>query len=290
MRKLAFISYRRSDVPHIAQALYLQLKEVFGAGQLFMDVHSIRSGTPWPDRLRQKLQEVSVLLALVGPNWLFAADEYGRRRIDDPDDWVRNEILEAIRRGIDVIPIVIEGVTFPGAKALPKDEPLFAKFADLNFTTLHQEVGPWSQDVAAISNDLEERYGLVRDPEPAQPTADPVKARTPQLTDNELDAVLADLTAWDVWTESLLFEYPKDRLELRRTLVFENFTEAMQFMSSLIDVFNKAKHHPRWENAWNVVRIRLTTWDVGNKITHFDVDMARRVEAEYARFQSERGR
>jgi hypothetical protein len=44
MTGLAFISYRRDDTREIAQALYLQLKQDFGAGQLFMDVNPIRAG------------------------------------------------------------------------------------------------------------------------------------------------------------------------------------------------------------------------------------------------------
>ncbi|MCU1347998.1 MAG: hypothetical protein JWO56_1028 [Acidobacteria bacterium] len=86
MSALAFISYRRDDTSQIAQALYLQLKELFGSGQLFMDVNSIRVGEAWPADVRKRLDEATVVLALVGPGWLTAADKNGRRRIDDPGD------------------------------------------------------------------------------------------------------------------------------------------------------------------------------------------------------------
>ncbi|MGH3792738.1 MAG: hypothetical protein ACRDQ9_18475 [Pseudonocardiaceae bacterium] len=43
-----------------------------------------------------RVRTAPVLLAVVGPRWLTATDPTGRRRIDDPDDWVRRELAEAL--------------------------------------------------------------------------------------------------------------------------------------------------------------------------------------------------
>ena len=61
-----------------------------------------------------------MLLAVIGPNWLTAADERGRRRLDDPDDIVRLEIEAALVRGVRVIPILVEGAVMPGRQDLPE--------------------------------------------------------------------------------------------------------------------------------------------------------------------------
>jgi TIR domain len=74
----AFISYRRDDSAAVARALYLQLKERFGSGQLFMDVNSMQPGEPWPERIQSELQTATVVLVLIGRKWLFAADQYGK--------------------------------------------------------------------------------------------------------------------------------------------------------------------------------------------------------------------
>jgi hypothetical protein len=62
-----------------------------------------------------------VLLALIGKNWLHAADKDGRRRLDSPEDFVRLEIAAALRRDITVIPVLVQGAAMPGKEELPPD-------------------------------------------------------------------------------------------------------------------------------------------------------------------------
>ena len=60
-----------------------------------------------------------VLLALIGAEWLTITDEHGRRRLDDPDDFVRLEIEAALTREVRVIPILVDGARMPRADELP---------------------------------------------------------------------------------------------------------------------------------------------------------------------------
>jgi hypothetical protein len=60
-----------------------------------------------------------VLLALIGNDWLTITDEDGRRRLDDPADFVRLEIEAALARNVRVIPILVEGARMPRAVELP---------------------------------------------------------------------------------------------------------------------------------------------------------------------------
>lgn len=281
MDGLAFISYRRDDTSPIAQALYLQLKEEFGAGQLFMDAHSIRVAEAWPERIKHRLDHATVLLALIGQGWLTAADKYGRRRLDDKTDWVRNEILVAMKRGIPIIPLIV------GKQRIPR-EGLPKKLRDLPLKQsmyLRRKAAEWARGVKELASELA-RYGLVRQEKPSQPQKSIEKSRTPVLGPDEVAAEIHNgLTEWVAWTDVLPTEYPNERQDLRRTFVFDNFVDAMTFMNSVKDIFEEAKHHPRWTNEWNVVRMQLTTWDVDNRITKYDVDVARRIEAKYVEFR-----
>jgi glycerophosphoryl diester phosphodiesterase len=61
-----------------------------------------------------------VLLALIGRGWLTITDEAGKRRLDDPEDFVRVEIEAALSRKVRVVPLLIDGATMPRPDQLPK--------------------------------------------------------------------------------------------------------------------------------------------------------------------------
>ena len=60
-----------------------------------------------------------MLLALIGDQWLTVTDVNGRRRLDDPDDFVRLEIQAALTRNVRIIPILVDGARMPRAEELP---------------------------------------------------------------------------------------------------------------------------------------------------------------------------
>jgi pterin-4a-carbinolamine dehydratase len=45
-----------------------------------------------------------------------------------------------------------------------------------------------------------------------------------------------------------------------------------------------AIHHPTWENVWRSVRIFLTTWDIGCRVSDRDVQLAKYFENTYKVF------
>jgi len=62
-----------------------------------------------------------VLIAVIRRPWLSASDEEGRRRLDNPNDFVRIEITTALKRGIRVIPVLVDGASMPRPSDLPDD-------------------------------------------------------------------------------------------------------------------------------------------------------------------------
>jgi hypothetical protein len=61
------------------------------------------------------------LLVIIGRSWLTAADRQGKRRLDDADDFVRLEIATALKHGVRMIPVLVDGATMPAAADLPRD-------------------------------------------------------------------------------------------------------------------------------------------------------------------------
>jgi hypothetical protein len=115
-----FISYRRKESSHLAGRIYDRLVGQFGEGQVFMDVDTLELGVDFAEEISQAVAACQVLLAIIGPGWLTAADEHGRRRLDDPDDLVRLEIETALARDVRVIPILTESVAMPDPNDLPE--------------------------------------------------------------------------------------------------------------------------------------------------------------------------
>jgi tetratricopeptide (TPR) repeat protein len=115
-----FINYRRADATATAGRLYDRLAQTFGRKTLFMDVDHIPAGADFVEYLHSQVAACRVFLAVIGPNWLDAKDDDGRRRLDKPDDFVAIEIAAALSRDIRVIPVLVDGARMPKARDLPE--------------------------------------------------------------------------------------------------------------------------------------------------------------------------
>jgi len=116
-----FISYRRADTGPYARLLQVQLSERFPDARVFMDLDSIEAGLDFADVIRDAITSCRVMVALIGRQWATIADEEGRRRLDDPGDYVRFEIRTALRRGMRVIPVLVDGARPVRHQQLPAD-------------------------------------------------------------------------------------------------------------------------------------------------------------------------
>lgn len=117
-----FLNYRQKDSEAHAGRLHEALGLAFGGtDQVFMDQFSVIGGEPFPWALQQSAAHCSVMIVLIGPQWLAAADQQGRRRLDNEADYVRREITAALDRRVGVIPILVDGAQVPDAAALPAE-------------------------------------------------------------------------------------------------------------------------------------------------------------------------
>lgn len=141
-----FISYRRADTGDLCDRLATRLRWALGSDAVFRDVNTILAGSSFPDVLRQGIEACPVMLALIGPEWLTPVGSPPRRRLDDPDDWVRAEIVSALRLGHLVIPVLAEGAPRLDGAALPPDLAPLAQFAALPL----RSSAAFDQDVRAL--------------------------------------------------------------------------------------------------------------------------------------------
>jgi hypothetical protein len=142
-----FLSYRRDDTKHAAGRLAERLDQRF---ELFMDVDDIGPGRDFTTVLRDAVDHADVVLALIGPAWLTVTDPTGARRIDDPDDWVVQEVATALARRTPVIPVLVDGARMPSAADLPA---ALADLARLQAVTLTHET--FAADAARLVSAVE---------------------------------------------------------------------------------------------------------------------------------------
>ena len=137
-----FISYRREDCAGHAGRLYDRLVREFPGAKVFIDVERIASGEDFARTIEGMLQDCDVCLAMIGKRWLTAADQYGQRRLDKANDWVRTEVSAALTRNIRVIPLLVDDASLPDAEALPGDlvRLTFLQAHPIAHLTFHQDV------------------------------------------------------------------------------------------------------------------------------------------------------
>lgn len=116
-----FISYRRVDSSGYVVAIYDKLAQKFDSAQIFRDLDTIEPGEDFAQVIEDAVSSCDVLLAIIGPHWLTTSDKSGRRRLDNPNDFVRLEIAAALQRSIRIIPVLVGGADVLLADQLPDD-------------------------------------------------------------------------------------------------------------------------------------------------------------------------
>ena len=117
-----FISYRRNESAGYAGRLFDRLAARFGEDRVFMDVDTLTPSEHFATRIERAIATADVMLVLIGPGWVAQAD-----RLAHPNDFVRREILAAMRVECRLVPVALDGVSLPAAASLPEDlRPLLA--------------------------------------------------------------------------------------------------------------------------------------------------------------------
>ena len=148
-----FVSYRTADARFGAAAIYELLANRFGQERIFLDNQSIPPGSLYPQRLRDALEAMRVLLVLIGPQWLIP----DHRSPESPlihreNDWVRREIRRAFDRDVPVVPVLLDGSRLPDPDTLPDDVRQLVRCQTMEIR--HRYLGMDIQRLADAVDDL----------------------------------------------------------------------------------------------------------------------------------------
>ena len=97
MQSKVFLCYRRDDSAPYAGRIQDRLVREFGRDLSFMDVDAVPLGLNFVKVLNDEVAKCDVLLALIGPKWLDARDDSGKRRRSELAPNRRNQTLPRIQ-------------------------------------------------------------------------------------------------------------------------------------------------------------------------------------------------
>jgi tRNA A-37 threonylcarbamoyl transferase component Bud32 len=154
-----FICYRREDSQGSTGRIYDRLSKRLGRASVFLDVDSIAPGLDFVEALSQRVRSCDALVAVIGRDWLSSADTAGRRRLDDPQDWVRIEIEAALDRGIRIIPVLVDGARMPRSDELPDSLKKLTRIQkiDVAHTSFDSDVRKLTRALSLVEEELRKR-------------------------------------------------------------------------------------------------------------------------------------
>jgi 4a-hydroxytetrahydrobiopterin dehydratase len=86
------------------------------------------------------------------------------------------------------------------------------------------------------------------------------------LEDDDLTSALKKCPEWDY-----------EKKAITRTVEFEEFMDAIDFVNNLAEIAEEAQHHPDIHIRHSTVKLKLTTHDAGG-VTELDIELAQRVD------------
>jgi len=160
-----FLSYRCQDSESATGRLADALEAHFGDDRVLRD-REFAAGEDFVAAIRRAVESSAVVLVVVGRRWLGASDAEGRRRLDDPADFVRLEIELALAARVAVVPVLVEGAAMPSAAGLPPSLASFARCQALELSETR-----WRYDADRLIETLGSRFAIAADASPLAPSA-----------------------------------------------------------------------------------------------------------------------
>jgi formylglycine-generating enzyme required for sulfatase activity len=121
-----FMSYRRDEdsKSYIVGNIHERLSAALGLQNVFRDTNNISGGEEWRSVLERALNECTVMLVIIGPDWTTLSLPSGQKRLFDPGDITRWEVETGLKRNKEkkatVIPVLVMDAKIPTTSELPE--------------------------------------------------------------------------------------------------------------------------------------------------------------------------
>ena len=151
-----FVTYREKHSSRSVVRVLQRLLDAFGRDRVFISGGTSGTGSV-ASSVVDVLAECEVMLALIGRTWRGGADatKASSARIPDllstkqRDGFVWPELDAALRQGVEVIPVLLDGVELPAPHELPPTISLLARARPRRLS-----VRPWRTDLDRLIDEL----------------------------------------------------------------------------------------------------------------------------------------
>jgi pterin-4a-carbinolamine dehydratase len=271
-----FFSYAHQDKALQSQLLR-HLSRLIQTGQVIpWDDEEILPGVEWKQEIDNHLKTADIIVLLVSPNYMSSAYCSGE------------EMPVALRRyeakEVQVLPVILRPTDWRETplgqlQVLPTNGKSVVEWRDRDQAF---------QDVAkGIAKVVTSLYEAKVTPPPRFPR--PMVNPAP-LTPSEVENALQGLPGWKALPCLIPGAEPKKGTELVKTYQFANYDVALGFINRASEHIAAVQHHPTWEITWGTVKTRLTTWDIGHKLSHYDLDVAEYLDTLSREYPTRRDR
>lgn len=128
----AFISYRRDTGSELASLLKIQLESRFHK-TVFLDINELQVGR-FDEELLRRIETT--------PNFIVILSRASLERCANKSDWLKREIIHAIKTNRNIIPVLTEGFAFPSDELwalLPTEMRILTSLNGVNYSHIHQD-------------------------------------------------------------------------------------------------------------------------------------------------------
>jgi hypothetical protein len=128
----AFISYRRETGSELASLLKIQLENRFNKS-IFLDVNELQVGR-FDEELLNRIEKT--------PNFIVILSKASLDRCANKSDWLKRELMQALKTGSNIIPVITEGFAFPSDELwalLPSEMRVLPSLNGVNYSHIHQD-------------------------------------------------------------------------------------------------------------------------------------------------------
>jgi TIR domain len=189
---MIFLSYRRDDSAGHVGRLYDALSARFGSQRIFVDIDHISPGQDFVQVVDDAVGRCAVLLVVMGKRWA-GTGRVGKRRLDDPGDFVRLEVVGGLKRtGLRMIPVLVGGAKMLGPAELPEDMRELSRRNAFELSDTR-----WKEDVARLTTELDRVMGPMATPVAPMPVVQtPAVSATPVMAQPAIKLPPIALPSW----------------------------------------------------------------------------------------------